>query len=142
MNGSVVSMGVLTMLCWGVSAMFDKLALNRMSPKSFFYARLWLAAAIFLVPTVAFVAKRSDRAFAWDGQAVAFVMGSVGFTYLGMIFYYYALSSGAASKVVPFCAAYPAITFLCGLLVLKEPFSASALCGTLLVGAGTYLLTR
>jgi bacterial/archaeal transporter family protein len=59
---------------------------------------------------------------------------------LGQLCFYRALQAGEMSRVVPIGAAYPALAFLLGVLIFKEPITLSRLVGVTLILAGTLLL--
>ena len=139
---SPIALSLLTALCWGIGAFFDKLSLAYLSPKAVFYARLYLLFVILLAPMV--MAWEGTRLAVWgaDKRAIAYLLGTVGFTYAGMYVYYHALSLSGASRVVPFCAVYPLVAFVLAVLFLKESVGWPHIVGTVLVTAGAVLLGR
>lgn len=142
MTSSALALASLTVLFWGVAALFDKLAVGLLAPRQVFFARLYVLFVLLLIPMALSWESTRQAMFRADKRAVFYVIGSVVFAMGGIYLYFHALSRGEASRVVPFCAAYPMVTFVLALGVLKEPLSYSALVGTLLVASGTILLSK
>jgi drug/metabolite transporter (DMT)-like permease len=142
MAQSPIVLSLITVFCWGFAALFDKLALAHLSPKAVYYARLYLAIVVLLGPMI--MAWEETHLAMWksDRRAILYLIGTVVFTYGGMYAYYYALSLSGASRIVPFCAAYPLIAFILAVFLLKEPVTATHILGTLFVAAGVILLGR
>lgn len=140
MNSSALVLSSLALTFWGLGAFFDKLSLSYLPPKVVFIARLYLVFILLLMPMV--LSWEEVRLAVWktDRRAIAYLLGTVTFTYAGMYVYYYALNLSEASRVVPFCAIYPLITFLLAVSILKEPFGWTHLAGTLFVVVGACLL--
>jgi len=72
----------------------------------------------------------------WYFIALAGLMASI----IGQIFFYNALKSGEASKIVPVAGSFPLVTFLLGVLFLKESVTASKMAGLMLILSGIFLL--
>src|SRR5208282_1221342 len=142
MTGPAIALSILTILCWGAGAFFDKLSLIYLPPKAVFFARLYLAFILLLVPMA--MAWEETRLAVWnvDKRVVACLLGTVGFTYAGMYAYYHALNLSGASRIIPFCGIYPLVAFLMAVILLKEPVAWSHILGTVLVAAGAVLLGR
>jgi uncharacterized membrane protein len=142
MSGSAIALSLLTAICWGIGAFFDKQALSYLPPKAVFYARLYLVFILLLAPMA--LAWEETRLAIWkvDRRAVAYLLGTVGFTYAGMYLYYHALNLSGASRVIPFCGIYPLIAFSMAVVFLKEPVAWPHILGTILVAAGAVLLGR
>ena len=127
---------------WGAGALFDKLALDRLPVKAVFFGRIYILVVLFLAPMVLAWDGTREAVRASDKSAVAFMFASVAFTMAGMWAYFQALRADEASRVVPLCAAYPLVAAVLAAVVLKEPFTAAKVGGTLLIMAGTVLLAR
>jgi transporter family protein len=59
---------------------------------------------------------------------------------LGQMLYFAALRGGQASRVVPFVAAYPLVTVLLSMLILREPFTLPRAAGAACVVVGVLVL--
>lgn len=142
MSSAGLGFSLLTALCWGSAAIFDKLALRSLSPKAAFIARCYLACVLLLAPLVLGWEETRWAVFRAERRAVAYLAGSVLLTVSGLLLYYYALSASDASRIVSLCAAYPLVSFLLAVLILREPMTAARLAGTFLVVGGAFLLAR
>ena len=142
MSAKAVLLCVAAIACWGLSAMFDKLAVSQIPARATFLARLYLIFILMLAPMV-LGWDESRTAVLRGGRGVIFALvGSVVFTVSGLYVYYHALAEADASRVVALCATYPLVTYALALAFLKEPFTASGLAGIVLVVSGTALLVR
>ncbi|MBI4056472.1 MAG: EamA family transporter [Elusimicrobia bacterium] len=142
MSYTALGFSVLTVFCWAVGAIFDKLAVRHLPPAATFYSRFYLL-FILLLPLLVLQWDPTRRAFLMaDRNAVFFVLGSVAFTVSGLFFYFHALSGLDASQAIPLCASYPLLTFFLSLFFLGESFTWSKLMGTLMVVGGIFCLTR
>ncbi|MGB9641460.1 MAG: EamA family transporter [Anaerolineales bacterium] len=61
---------------------------------------------------------------------------------LGVLFFYFALARGEATRVVAITAAYPLVTALLALFLLREPFTLSKSLGLIFAILGIYFLSR
>ena len=127
---------------WGIAPIFDKSILAHLDSRQLFLARFYLIFIMLLTPMVLYfddvrvAVWRSDRRIFWA------LAGSVTTPVLGLYLYYRALGADEASKIVPFCASYPLITFILSSVLLKEPLTGAKLAGTALVVSGAWLLAR
>lgn len=142
MNARALALSALTVFCWGLGAVFDKLALGHLPPREVFVARLYVAFTLLLIPMIVVWEPTRVALMRSDRRVLFYLLGSVVFTYGGMFIYYKALVLGEASRIVPFTATYPLLVFLLALIFLKESFSISALIGVFLVAGGAYLLSQ
>ncbi|MBI4679382.1 MAG: EamA family transporter [Elusimicrobia bacterium] len=141
----------LAVLCWGMSAFFDKLCF-RYFPGSapgtpaqatdVFFVRLALTILLLLVPVavrwngVCGAAAGAERmGLFWVGSSVVAAMS-------GVYFYLIAMSGAEASKIVPLSSTYPLVTFFLAVLFLGESFNPNKLLGTLFVCLGVFFLSR
>jgi bacterial/archaeal transporter family protein len=60
----------------------------------------------------------------------------------GLILFFFALSRGDASQVVPATSAYPVVTLVAAAVFLSEPVTLTRIVGTILVVAGVVLISR
>lgn len=140
MSSSVVLFSLLAILCWGLGAYVDKLAVQRLSPSAVFFSRYYLM-FLLLFPFLVMTWSRNKWEVSQAGKpAVLALIFSALFTNAGMYFYYNALSQGQASRVVPLCSTYPLVAFFLAVLLLNEPFTFYKSFGTLLIVLGVSLL--
>ena len=59
---------------------------------------------------------------------------------VGQIFFYNALRTGETSKIVPLAGSYPLISFILGIIILKESFTMMKLWGVMFIILGIFLL--
>ncbi len=142
MSAGTVLLCAVVMLCWGAAPLFDKLALRHLSSNAVFIARFYMIFILMLAPMVLHFDEIRLAVFQSDRRVIGYLAGSVLFTMAGLYLYYQVLGAAEASKVVPFCAAYPLFTSLLAMMLLKEPVTPGKVAGTVLVVGGTYLLAR
>ncbi len=127
---------ILTILFWGLWGFAIKIASRHME---------WYQLYV-LSNSVAFVV--SAGIVMWERQSFlslgklslyGIVAGFLGT--LGYIFFILATRSGKVSIVVPLTATYPVITFLLGVLILKEQVQIHHILGMILAIVGAILLS-
>lgn len=142
MTGGVILTCLAVCVLWGAAPVFDKVALRYLDSSQLYFARFYLMFIILLTPLalhfddVRSAVWRADRKLLWA------LGGSVVLPLMGLFLYYRALGAGESSKVVPFCASYPLLTFVLSATLLHEPVTTGKLAGTFLVVGGAWLLTR
>ncbi|MBI5623079.1 MAG: EamA family transporter [Elusimicrobia bacterium] len=146
MSAATVAFLAAAVLCWGLSAFFDKLCF-RYFPGSapatdVFLVRLALTILLLLLPvalrwrSICGVAAGTARiGLFWIGASVVAAMS-------GVYFYLAAMSGAEASRIVPLSSTYPLVTFVLAVTFLGEGFAASKLVGTLFVCVGVFFLSR
>jgi len=137
MSGRVLLL--LTVVLWGTTPLFEKLALRAAAPLNV----LWIRTA-FITACVAGAAVATGQigqVARMEGRTLLFTLLS-GLTggVLGLTAYFHALQKGQASLVVPLTAAYPLVTLLLSLLVLGEPITPAKALGVVLIVGGVMLL--
>lgn len=131
----------LAMVFWGLAPVFGKIGLTKVSPLIGLYVRTFVIAVILLVygtlsgqiKGLGYVSKTDILYLA--GEAVCASL-------LGHLAYFFALKYGAASRVVPFIAAYPLVTFLASISFLGESLTWTKGIGASLVALGLLFLMR
>lgn len=121
--------------------MAEKLGLQGTDPLSGLFIRSSaVTIVLFLVvvisgrlPQLAVVPVRSITFF-----VVAGLLGGL----LGTWTYYYVLKAGTISQVVPIAAAFPLITALAAVLILRENVTPLRVIGTCLIVAGIILVKK
>ena len=131
----------LAMVFWGLAPVFGKIGLTKVSPLIGLYVRTFVVAAILLVYGVL---SGQIKNLTYVGRTdILYLAGEAVFaSLLGHLAYFFALKSGAASRVVPFIAAYPLVTFLVGVSFLGEKLTLMKGAGAGLVVLGLLFLMR
>lgn len=132
---------ILTALIWGGVPIIEKIGLMKAPAMvGLFYRSLGVMIGItVLLMMQSQEIRASFRNF--DGRMIYLILGGFLASFLGQIFFYHALKSGDASRVVPVSGSYPLITFLLGVLILGEKFTLAKAGGVALVVVGVFLLT-
>ena len=140
MSFPALALSTVALVFWGLGQYFDKLCVAHLPPRTVFFARMYLLFVLLLMPMVVYWEETRLAVWKADRFAIFYLLGTVGFTYLGMYAYYYALNLSGASRVVPFCASYPLITFLLAVTLLKEPYAWPHVAGTAFIAIGAVML--
>ncbi len=132
----------VSIICWGLGAVFDKMVLKHISSSEAFYLRLFVMIILFVL----ILSFRVHLTFQ-DIRNAPF--GAYLYTFLGVLMamsgvfaYLKAMSAEEASKIVPLSSTYPVLTLILSVLFLGESFTLTKLIGTLLVVGGVYLVSR
>lgn len=132
---------LLAVASWGIAPIFGKLGLTKADPFVGLSIRT-LVTMLFLLITLSL---RSDF-----GQFLTLSKSTIGMlaleglfaSALGHLFYFYALKYGEASRVTFLIAAYPLVTFVAALILLKESFTLTKAGGAILIISGLLLLAK
>jgi len=129
----------LTVLFWGTTPVFEKLALRGGSPLVILFYRV-----IFIAVCVggALVATgQGSHLVRLDGRTLLFTgLSALTGGVLGLTTYFHALQKGQASVVVPLISTYPVVTVLLSFVVLGEPITLTKAVGVGFIVAGVMLL--
>ncbi|MBI5882624.1 MAG: EamA family transporter [Elusimicrobia bacterium] len=146
MTSSTVLFLGLAILCWGLSAFFDKLCFRHFPGQAqaadVFMVRLALTILLLAVPVAARWTSVCSAASSAARMGLFWVGASVITAMSGVYFYLVAMSGAEASKIVPLSSTYPLVTFLLAVAFLGEGFAVSKLVGTLFVCLGVFFLSR
>lgn len=132
----------ITIVVWGIAALFDKLALDKGEPIIGLEIRSFV---VFTTLTIIVILSGKVNPLIQlignDTRSVLFFVIS-GFLagLIGMFTYYAALRLAPVSQVVPMTSSYPLIAALLGILFLKESITLPRLAGILLIIAGIFLM--
>lgn len=130
---------LLSLFTWGLWGFFGKVASRSISGEGLVLVSSLGWAATF--PILFMVFRTHLRPSLGSGDlAWGILAGAAGS--LGMLFFYFALERGEASRVVAITAAYPLITALCAFLLLGEEFSLQKLAGLFFALIGIVILSR
>ena len=131
---------IMTAVVWGIVPVLEKMGLARISPLAGLLIRSCgvIIGASFLV---VFNNQAFRLALKADPKTIFFlVLGGFMASIVGQIFFYNALKSGEASKIVPIAGIYPLVSFLLGIMFLGESVTIAKTSGVFLVIAGLFLL--
>jgi len=131
---------ILTALTWGCVPLIEKIGLVKIEPIiGLFYRSMGVIIGITLLLIFHGQAIKTSLTQLPTGAAFLVVGGFLA-SVVGQMFFYHALKSGEASRVVPISAAYPLITFVLGVLFLHEKITWAKAGGIACIMAGVFLL--
>jgi len=134
MRANYLLFSALAIVLWGF---IGKLALQRhMSPISVFFAEVIVSIVCTLVVVVI---SRPNLHGLYNSSNVFGLLSGAGLA-LGLLCYYFALSRGQATIIVPLTACYPVVTVALSYGFLNERPTRSQLAGVVLVAVGLTLL--
>ena len=116
---NVYVFALLAMVFWGLAPVFGKIGLTKASPLLGLYIRTFVVAAILLLH--GFLSGQIRVLTTVSRSDILYLAGEAVFaSLLGHLAYFFALKYGAASRMIPFIAAYPLVTFLVAISFLGE----------------------
>ncbi len=127
---------ILTILFWGLWGFAIKIASRHME----WYQLYVLSNSVAFVVSAGIV-MWERQSFLSLGKLSLYGIAAGFLGTLGYIFFILATRSGKVSIVVPLTATYPVITFLLGVLILKEQVQIHHILGMILAIAGAILLS-
>jgi len=128
----------VTIVLWGISPVFDKMALNAIDPVLAVAIRMMTAGSIMFVYVLIF--NKTEVIKKLDLKSIVLFITASSFSLLGFVFYFKALSGGFASKIVPAAATYPLFTSMIAFLIMKESFSMKKLIAIIFIVTGVALI--
>jgi len=130
---------LLSLFTWGLWGFLGKVASRSISGEGLVLVSSLGWAATFPILFTVFRAHWRPSLGSGDllWGVLAGVVGS-----LGMLFFYFALARGEASRVVAITAAYPLVTALCAFFLLGEPFSLQKVIGLAFALIGIGILSQ
>lgn len=128
----------LTIILWGISPVFDKMALNAIDPVLAVAIRMMAAGSIMFI--YVFIFNKAEVIKKLDLKSIILFVTASSFSLLGFVFYFKALSGGFTSKIVPAAATYPLFTSIIAFLIMKEPFSIKKLAAIIFIITGVALI--
>lgn len=130
---------IITGLLWGFSPILEKAGLSRIEPLIAVAIRSFTIAIVLVV--VMMVTGRIKDLIAVDVKGLLlFASSGILAGLLGMWTYFGALKLQPASKIVPIVAAYPLVTALLSIFILKEGVTLTRILGTILIIMGIWLV--
>ena len=132
-------LAVLAAIFFGSAPIFEKIGLAKIDPLIGIFYRSFFVALILIIY------------FGWKGELtglfsfpassiLCLITGGLLSALVGQWFYFTALKSGEASKIVPISGSYPMIAMILALLILGEEFTFSKLFGVIFILTGIVLL--
>ena len=134
-----VVFAVLAAMFWGAAPALEKLGLARVSPLAGLSIRCIAIAGVMLIVIVAGGQMREIAQVKFSAL-VYLVLAAISAGIVGQLFYFSALKIEQSSLVVPIVGAYPLITAVIGVLILKESLTWSKGAGILLIIVGVVML--
>lgn len=134
---SYVWLVILTILGWGLGAVFCKVATNNLSPMML--AVITTAMYVIMMPPLFYFVK-FDKSVNGVGLAFA-LLGALAMA-LGSVAYFFALQRGAAGNTTILAATYPALTLLLSGLFLGEGITYNKVIGFATVLVGSLIVIR
>ena len=131
---------IMAAIVWGIVPILEKAGLAGIAPLSGLLIRS-LGVIIGTGILVIFNNEAFRIALKAEPRTIIFLMlGGFMASIVGQMFFYNALKTGEASKVVPIAGIYPLVAFLLGIMFLGESFTLAKAAGVLFVIVGLFLL--
>ena len=119
----------------GIAGITTKVALRTIEWQQVVY---WVPVAYVVLSAILWLVYQKPMVLgAGGGWAIVTAFAAAG----GLICFFYALSKGDASVVVPTTSAYPVIALIGGVIFLSESITVPKVIGTLLVIAGVVVIS-
>ena len=119
----------------GVAGITTKVALRTIEWQQVVY---WVPVAYVVLSAILWLTYQKPMVLGTGGGwAIVTAFAAAG----GLICFFYALSKGDASVVVPATSAYPVIALIGGVIFLSESITVPKVIGTLLVIAGVVVIS-
>jgi bacterial/archaeal transporter family protein len=132
---------LIAVFFWSLGPVMAKVGLAKVDPLPALTIRT-LSVALILVLVTFVRGAWSDLRTVDPRSAMFLVADGVSGSLLAHLAYFYALSLGEASSVIPISATYPVLAMFLSALVLREHIAPGRLLGVLLIIAGVYLVRR
>ena len=130
---------LITACIWGIVPLLEKVGLGNVNPVVGLFYRGFGALIGMSIIGIGYVA--SGISLKADMKSICFlVSGGMLAGFIAQFFFYRAIKMGDVSIVVPITAAYPLISFLLGVIVLREQISPGKILGMIMVMGGIFLL--
>ena len=135
----VILLLIITTLLWGMTPIMEKVGLTKVDPLIGVTIRSGIVTAGLFILT--FLLGKGKALMTVDGRSfLLFSASGLIAGLLGMWTYYSALKMEATSKIVPITAAYPLVTALLSVLILKEGVTLPRVIGTVLIVIGIWFV--
>lgn len=132
---------LLAVVSWGIAPVFGKLGLTKTDPLIGLSIRT-LVTMFFLLITLSLRSDFGQFLTLNKNTITMLALEGLFASALGHLFYFYALKYGEASRVTFLMAAYPLITFIIAIIVLKESLTLTKIGGAVLIISDLLLLSK
>ncbi|MFC1508059.1 EamA family transporter [Candidatus Omnitrophota bacterium] len=131
---------LITAVIWGIVPILEKMGVSRIMPLAGIFIRS--CGVLIGISILAIFNTQAVRVALKADPRTIFLLVTGGFmaSIVGQIFFYNALKTGEASKVVPVAGIYPLVSFFLGVIFLGESFTIVKGAGLLFILLGLYLL--
>lgn len=129
-------LSIISIFFWGIWGFFSKLASNHINQISI---QIIGGIGSFACMLFLFLFMNQKFEFNWSGASSALIGGLIGSA--GGLAFYFALSKGPASIVVPLTALYPVITIILAYFFLGETLNLKQTIGIVLSIISVYLVS-
>lgn len=136
-----IFMLIITMLLWGTTPLFEKIGLKHTEPLMGVFIRS-LAITVILFVIYLFSGRLNEFTKVPPMGYVLFSASGIMAGLIAMWTYFYLLKAGMASKIVPIAAAYPLITAILSMVILKEEVNMQRIVGVILTIIGVVLIKQ
>jgi bacterial/archaeal transporter family protein len=132
---------LVTMFLWGLTPILEKLGLREVEPLTGVLIRS-LAITVVLVGIFIATGRIGELVRVPVRSIVLFSTSGILAGLLGMWTYLYVLKTGVTTKIVPIAAAYPLVTAILSILILREGVTLQRMIGIVLTIAGIALINK
>lgn len=139
MKADVILLLIITAFLWGSTPVLEKIGLGKTDPLTGVTIRS-IAVTIALLIYITFAGKIKELFQTDPKTLVIFSLTGIMAGLLGMLTYFFALKKGATSQIVPIAAAYPLITAILSVLILREHVTPLRIAGTILIIVGIWFV--
>ncbi|MFC1855422.1 EamA family transporter [Thermodesulfobacteriota bacterium] len=130
---------LVTLLCWGITPIIEKIGLKSASPLAGATVRSIAITTGLLLIT--FFTNRTKELFSLGARdVITFSLSGLLAGLVAMLAYFHLLQQNETSRIVPVTASYPLVTALLSYLVLSESITPQKAIGTVLIVSGIYLV--
>jgi uncharacterized membrane protein len=136
MNPSATTLALAAAACWGVWALFVKLATRSVEPVTALVISYFAAVGV-AIPVIA----SSGVSFEFDRMDFVFAIAGGFATGIGSLLYYRALDIGDSGVISTIVGLYFVVAAVLGILLLGEPVTGQKIMGLILGATAIFLLS-
>jgi transporter family protein len=140
MNQTAFLYALLTVILWGVVAILDKIAADRLPAVAIVLIRSVFTLLLIVIYGLAVRQLPDPRAISPRLYLLLFISATL--VLVSMVSYFQALRWGEASRVIAFTSVYPLLTILLAVPLLHEPLTLRKALGVLVIVAGLWVLNE
>jgi transporter family protein len=136
-----ILLAIFTAICWGTSAIFEKMGLLNIDPITAVFIRSLTVIFIIIILFPLFYPGFFKSVINIDKRSlILIIIGGILASFLGQWIYFKALKIGEASRIVPVVTTYPLITLILSIIYLKEELTLFKVLGITLIIIGVCLI--